>query len=328
MSSPQVYGDISPRTAAYAVAELLKRGHEEMILEKFGQTYPLPTKSTKTAIFRRYEALALATTPLVEGVTPTGTKPTITDVSVTLEQYGDYIPFSDVIMDTHEDPLLKEYGQLLMQQASETVETIRWNVVKAGTNRFFANGSARTDVNTPITLALQRKCTRALKRQRGKHITSVVSSDARFRTEPVEAAFVAVCHSDVENDIRNMEGFIPTKQYGTVSPWANEIGAVEDVRYVRSTLFTAFADGGAATSTMITTTGTNADVYPVIYFARDSYGIVPLKGKNAMSIMIVNPKAAAGDPLGQRGTAGWKMMQNSVILNDLWMVRAEVAATN
>lgn len=328
MTSPQIYGDISPRTAAYAVAELLKRGHEEMILEKFGQTYPLPQKSTKVAIFRRYEALALATTPLTEGVTPTGTKPTITDVSVTLEQYGDYIPFSDVIMDTHEDPLLKEYGGLLMQQASETVETIRWNVVKAGTNEFYANGSQRTDVNTPITLALQRKCTRALKRQRGKHITSVVSSDARFRTEPVEAAFVAVCHSDVENDIRNMEGFIPTKQYGTVSPWANEIGAVEDVRYVRSTLFTAFADGGAATSTMISTTGSNADVYPVIYFARDSYGIVPLKGKNAMSIMIVNPKAAAGDPLGQRGTAGWKMMQNSVILNDLWMVRAEVAATN
>lgn len=328
MSSPQVYGDISPRTAAYAIAEMLKRGDEEMILEKFGQTYVLPLRSSKTAIFRRFEALPLATTPLVEGVTPTGTKPTITDIPVTLEQYGDYIPFSDVIMDTHEDPILKEYSSLLMQQASETVETIRWNVVKAGTNRIFANGSQRTDVNTPITLALQRQATRALKRQRGKHITSIVSSDARFRTEPVEAAFVAVCHSDVENDIRNMEGFIPTKQYGTVSPWANEIGAVEDVRYVRSVLFTPFADAGGAKGTMISTTGTSADVYPVIYFARDCYGIVPLKGKTAMSIMIVNPKPAASDPLGQRGTAGWKMMQNSVILNDLWMVRLEVAATN
>lgn len=328
MSSPQVYGDISPRTAAYAIAEMLKRGDEEMILEKFGQTYVLPQKSSKTAIFRRFEALPLATTPLVEGVTPTGTKPTITDIPVTLEQYGDYIPFSDVILDTHEDPILKEYSGLLMQQAAETVETIRWNVVKAGTNRIFANGTQRTDVNTPISLALQRKATRALKRQRGKHITSIVSSDARFRTEPVEAAFVAICHSDVENDIRNMEGFIPTKQYGTVSPWANEIGAVEDVRYVRSVLFTPFADAGGAKGSMISTTGTSADVYPVIYFARDCYGIVPLKGKNAMSIMVVNPKPAASDPLGQRGTAGWKMMQNSVILNDLWMVRLEVAATN
>lgn len=323
-----VYGDITPRTAAYAVDKMLERAQPSLNMAKFAVVTAVPKGKTKVVKWRRYGRLAATTTPLTEGVTPVQGNIAATDVTANLEQYGQRVQITDVIMDTHEDPLLKEYGGLLMQQASETVETIRWNVVKAGTNEFYANGSQRTDVNTPITLALQRKCTRALKRQRGKHITSVVSSDARFRTEPVEAAFVAVCHSDVENDIRNMEGFIPTKQYGTVSPWANEIGAVEDVRYVRSTLFTAFADGGAATSTMISTTGSNADVYPVIYFARDSYGIVPLKGKNAMSIMIVNPKAAAGDPLGQRGTAGWKMMQNSVILNDLWMVRAEVAATN
>ena len=328
MTSPQVYGDISPRTAAYAIADLLKRGDEEMILEKFGQTYVLPTKSSKTAIFRRYEALALATTPLVEGVTPSGTKPTITDVPVALEQYGDYIPYSDVIMDTHEDPVLKEYGALCMQQFTETVETLRWGVLKGGTNVVYANGSARTDVNTPISLTVQRKATRALKRQRGKHITSIVSSDARFRTEPVEAAFVAIAHSDIENDVRSMPGFIPTKQYGTVSPWANEIGAVEDVRYVRSVLFTPFADAGGAKGAMISTTGTSADVYPVIFLSKDAYGIVPLKGKSAMSLMVVNPKAAPGDPLGQRGTIGWKMMQNSVILNDLWLVRVEVAATN
>lgn len=326
MASPQIYGDISPRTAAKAMVPLLVRGHEEMILEKFGQTYVMPTKSTKVAIFRRFEALALATTPLVEGVTPSGTKPTISDVSATLEQYGDYIPYSDVIMDTHEDPLLQEYGALCMQQAAETVETIRYNVLKAGTNVVYANGTVRTDVNTVITLAVQRQATRALKRQRGKHITSVVASNANFRTEPVEAAFYAICHSDVENDIRNMEGFIPTKQYGTVTPWANEIGAVEDTRYIRSVLFTSFAGGGAASTTMVNTASV-ADVYPVLYFAKDAYGIVPLKGSNAMSLMVVNPKPASGDPLAQRGTVGWKMMQTSVILNDLWLVRAEVAAT-
>jgi N4-gp56 family major capsid protein len=328
MVSPQVYGDISPRTAAYAVAQMLKRGAEELILEKFGQAYPIPTKSTTVAKFRRYNALALATTPLQEGVTPTGKKLTVTDVTATLAQYGDWVPYSDIIEDTHEDPYLQQLTEVLMQQASETVETIRWNVIKAGTNVFYANGTVRTDVNTPISLTSQRKVTRALKRQRGKHLTSIVASDARFRTEPVEAAFIAICHSDVENDVRNMEGFVNTKQYGTVTPWANEIGAVEDVRYIRSVLFTPFADAGAATSTMVSTTGTVSDVYPVIYIAKDSYGIVPLKGKAAMSIMVVNPKPVHGDPLGQRGSAGWKTMQTSVILNDLWIGRLEVAATN
>ncbi|MHB8388048.1 MAG: N4-gp56 family major capsid protein [Acidobacteriaceae bacterium] len=326
--SIQVYGDITPRTAAYAVFPLLKRGSEELVLEKFGQTYVVPDNKTKIAKFRRYELLPLATTPLVEGVTPAGTKPTITDYTATLVQYGDFIGFSDVIMDTHEDPLLKEYGALCMQQWNETIETIRYNAIKGGTNVGYANGSARTNVNTPITLAAQRTATRALKRQRGKHITNIVASDGRFRTEPVEASFIGICHSDVENDIRNMQGFIPTKQYGTTSPWPNEIGAVEDVRYIRSTLFTPFADAGAAKGAMVSTTGTDADVYPVIYIAENFYGIVPLKGKAAVTLMVVNPKPIAGDPLAQRGTVGWKTMQTALILNDLWGYRLEVAATN
>ena len=330
MTDVQVFGDISPRTAAYAVFPLLKRGNEEMILEKLGQTYVLPTGKTLTATFRRYNALPLATTPLQEGVTPAGTKPTKTDVTVTLYQYGDFVPHSDVIMDTHEDPLLQVYSELCMQQWTETIETVRWNVVKAGTNVGYANG-ARSTVNTPITLAAQRTATRALKRQRAKHITSIVASNGNFRTEPVEAAFFAVCHSDVENDIRNMQGFIPTKQYGSgQTAMPNEIGSVEDVRYIRSTLFTPFPGSsgvtGGATTTMVNTGGF-ADVYPVIYFAKDAYGIVPLKGKAAISLMVVNPKAVSGDPLGQRGSVGWKTMQGSVILNDLWMYRLEVAAT-
>ena len=327
-TSPQVYGDISPRTAAYAVAPLLKRHNEEMVLEKFGQTFVLPTKSTIVAKFRRYEALALATTALVEGVTPSGTKPTITDVTATLAEYGDFIPYSGFMLDTHEDPILKEYGSLCVQQAAETVETIRYNVVKAGTNVGFANGTVRTDVNTPITLAAQRTATATLLRQRGKYITSIVSSDARFSKESVEAAFVAVVHSDVTNDIRNMDGFIPTKNYANASPWANEIGTVEDVRYVRSTLFTPFADAGGAKGAMRSTSGTSADVYPVLYFGMDAYGIVPLKGSNALALIAHNPgSSGTADPLNQRGTLGWKTAQTSVILNDLWLYRLEVAVT-
>ena len=74
-------------------------------------------------------------------------------------------------------------------------------------------------------------------------------------------------------------------------------------------------------------TGGYADVYPVIYFAQDAYGIVPLKGKAAISLLVVNAKPASGDALGQRGSVGWKTMQGSVILNDLWMYRLEAAAT-
>lgn len=327
-NSSTVYGDISPRTAAYAVAELLKRGMPFLVLEKFGQTFVMPNKSTKVAKFRRYNALAWANVPLQEGVTPAGKKASVTDVTATLDQYGDYMSFSDVIEDTHEDPFLMAITEVLGEQAAQTIEKVRYDIVKAGTNVFYSNGSSRTDVNTPMTLAIQRKATRALKRQNGEHITSVVASTPQFRTEPVEAAYIGLCHPDLENDIRNITGFIPTKQYGTVTPWQNEIGAVEDVRYLRSTIFQSFPDAGAATSTMVSTTGSVSDVYPLLIIAKNSYAIVPLKGKDSLTIMVVNPKPANGDPLGQRGTAGWKTMQTAVILNDAWLVRVECAATN
>jgi N4-gp56 family major capsid protein len=54
---------------------------------------------------------------------------------------------------------------------------------------------------------------------------------------------------------------------------------------------------------------------------------VPLKGKSSMTPMVVNPKPASGDPLAQRGSVGWKLWTATVILQDLFMARLEVAAT-
>lgn len=326
-STPTTYGDITPRTAAYAVKQLLKRGLPYLCLERFGQTYPLPTRSTKVAKFRRYEALAVATTPLTEGVTPDAHQLTVTDYTATLAQYGDRIQISDVIEDTHEDPVLQQAMEILGEQSAQTIETIRYNVIKAGTNVFYANGAARNAVNTPITLALQRSVTRALKAQKARKITKVTKSTPDFGTEAVAASFIGLVHSDCESDIRNMTGFVPAEKYGTMTPWENEIGKVEDVRYVYSTIFAPFADAGGAKGAMLSTTGVNADVYPIIYLGADAYGIVPLKGKNAVTPMIVNPKPSDSDPLGQRGHASWKAYQAAVILNDLWMARLEVAAT-
>jgi N4-gp56 family major capsid protein len=106
-----------------------------------------------------------------------------------------------------------------------------------------------------------------------------------------------------------------------------EIGSVEDVRYIRSTVFEAYEDAGGTKGAMLSTTGTDADVYPILFLARDAYGIVPLRGKDSVEVMVVQPKATNTDPLAQRGTIGWKVWNATVILQDAFMVRAEVAAT-
>ena len=322
-----VYGDISPRTAAYAEKELLKRGLPFLVLEKFGQAKPLPENSTKVMKFRRYNALPNTPQALTEGVTPTGQNLTVTDVTATLTQYGDKVTITDVILDTHEDQTLNEAVNLLGEQAAQMIEKMRFGVIKAGTNVLYANGSARNAVNTAISITLQRRAVRALKRQNARFITSIVRSTPSYGTENVAPGFVALIHPDLEADVRGLTGFVPAEKYGSMTPWENELGKCEDVRYVSSTIFEPWADAGGAKGAMLSTTGTSADVYPVLFVARDSYAIVALKGMFALTPMVVNPKPSDSDPLAQRGHVAWKAMQTCVILNDAWLVRAECAAT-
>lgn len=321
------YGDISPRTAAYAEKELLKRGLPYLVLEKFGQAKALPEHSTKVIKFRRYNALPNTPTALTEGVTPTGQTLAVTDVTATLAQYGDKVTITDVILDTHEDATLNESVALLGEQAAQMIEKMRFGVLKAGTNVLYGNGSARTDVNTAVSISLQRRAVRALKRQNARFITTIVRSTPSFGTENVAPGFVALIHPDLEADVRGLTGFVPAEKYGTMTPWENELGKCEDVRYVSSTIFAPFADAGGAKGLMLSTTGTSADVYPILYVARDAYGIVALKGMFAVTPMVVNPKPSDSDPLAQRGHVAWKAMQTCTILNDAWLVRAEVGAT-
>lgn len=354
MATPTVYGDISPRTAAYAIKDMLKRGMPYMAIEKFGQMYPLPTNSSKVAKFRRYFLtgttgaagdgtgdyyIPLATTPLVEGVTPAGNTLANHDVTVEIAQYGDFITITDVIQDTHEDPVLQQATEVLGEQAAMTIETLRFNVLKAGANAFYAGDTAttpgatvtaRADVAGAIDRSLQRKITTSLTRQNARPITQALRSSPDYSMQAVEAAFVALVHPDLESDIRDMDGFIPTKQYGSVSPWENEIGTVERVRYLSSTIFESWKAAGSDVTTypgFISDDGVNNDVYPIIFLARDAFGMVPLKGKTALTPMVVNPSPSISDPLAQRGTVGWKAYSATTILNDAWMVRAEVLAS-
>ena len=64
-------GALSTMLNAHAIFQFLVRALPYLVLEKFGQAYPLPERSTKQIKFRRYEALSATPTKLTEGVTPT-----------------------------------------------------------------------------------------------------------------------------------------------------------------------------------------------------------------------------------------------------------------
>ncbi len=324
------YGIINQRTAAWAATQMLKHAEPVLVLSKFGMTKEMPRNTADTVKFRRPVPFSAATVPLLEGVTPTAQRMAYEDVQVQLKQYGRPIEITDVVQDLAEDPVLSDASMLAGEQAGLTLEMIIYGAVKAGTNVFYTNGTARSSVNTAMTLNKQRAVTRALKAQKAKKMRNILGSSPNFGTKAIEASYIAVAHTDIEADLRGLAGFVPVAEYGQRSPVApDEIGSCEDVRYVLSPELNSFADGGGTKGSMVSTSGTSADVYPIMYIGRDSYGLVPLKGKRAITPMVLNPGTPSkSDPLGQRGFVSWKAFFASLILNENWLARLETAVTD
>jgi N4-gp56 family major capsid protein len=320
---------ISQRTNVYAERQMLKHAGPVMVLDKFGLTKRMPKNKSTIIKFRRPVVFTASTVPLQEGITPTARAFSYEDVSASLKQYGEVVECSDVIEDTHEDPVLRDMAEISGENIGRTIEALNYGVLKAGTNVFYSNGTARTAVNGIITLAKQRAITRALKAQKSMKITKMLSGSPDYNTNPIEASYIGVAHTDLEADIRGMVGFTPVALYGQRSALCpEEIGSVEDVRYILSADLDSWADVGGSAGSMKSTTGTSADVYPVIYFGKEAYGCVALKGQGAVSPSIIPVgQKTKDDPLGQRGYVGWKTWHVCKILNELWMARLEVAVT-
>ena len=325
---------ISQRTNVYAEKQMLRWAKPIMVLEKLGLAKQMPKNKSDTIKFRRPRVFAAVNIPLVEGVTPSAVAFSYEDVAVSMKQYGMVVEITDKIEDLHEDPVLNDATIQCGENIGRTIEALNYAVVRAGTSVFYTNGTQRTDVNTPISLNKLRAAVRYLKSQKAMKITKILSGSSDFATRPVEAAFVAVCHTDVESDVRNLAGFTPVAEYGQRSPISeNEFGTVEEIRFITSSDLTPFADAGGAkagaSGTMVSTTGTSADVYPIIIFGQDAWGLIALRGQGAVSpsIIPVNQKTK-DDPLGQRGYVGWKTWHAALILNQTWMTRIESAATN
>ena len=327
-----VYGDITPRTAAYAVDKMLERAQPQLNMAKFAVLTAVPKGKTKVVKWRRYGRLAPSTTPLSEGVTPSAGNITSTDVTATLDQYGQRVQITDVIMDTHEDPVLNELSQSLGETAGQTAEMIIYNVIKAGTQVQYSNGSARNTLNTPLSANVSRKAIRQLKAQDARPLTSMLNATDGVGTLPIPPCYVCYVHPNVEMDLQNTTnfpaGFVRIQNYGTFKPLCeSEIGSFENIRFVSSTLYTALANAGSAIlSGMLG--GANTDVYQSVVVGKESYASVNLAASGSgLTPIVVNPKPSDSDPMGQRGHVAFKMYAAAAILNDAWMTRIEHCVT-
>jgi N4-gp56 family major capsid protein len=306
---------------------LLVRALPYLAHDKFGQRRPLPKNNSKVIKFRKYASLSAATTALTEGTTPTGSQLSVTDITATIAQYGDYVTLTDMVTLVNVESPLVEAAEVLGEQAGDTLDQVYRDVLVAGTSVIYANGkTARNQVVDLISTTDLDKAIRLLKNNNSKMHTSIIKAGTGIGTQPIRSAYFAIVHPDVEYTLEGLSGFISVDKYASQGPVVEgEIGAYKNIRFVASTNAKIWTGAGATSSSVKNTAG-SADVYATLIFAKDAYGITELRGEGLRNIVKTLGSAGSADPLDQRCTSGWKATTVCKILNDSFMVRIESAA--
>ena len=131
--------------------------------------------------------------------------------------------------------------------------------------------------------------------------------------------------------MRDLAGFVHVSEYGQRKVVnENEIGSVENFRFITSPELAPYTDSGALTgSTGLYSSGTKVDVYPFIICGEDAWGQLALRGDNAMDPTWIPPgEKSKSDPLGQRGFVGAKFYFACKILNEGWLAVIEAGVSD
>ncbi len=279
---------------------LLREAKPNLVHNQFGQKRNIPKNGGKTIEFRKFSSLPKAKTALTEGVTPDGQSLTVTAITATIGQYGDYVRITDMLDLTAIDPILTETGKLLGNQSGETLDSLTADILNAGTNVQYSGGkTARAQLAEGDVLTVDdiKKAVRTLKRNKAKKING---------------SYVAIIHPDAAYDLTNDPKWEAVKEYDPKDWYNGEIGRIHGVRFVETTEAVRFGSG-------------DGEVFSTLVLGADAYGITNIEGGGLEN--IVKPFGSGDDPLNQRATSGWKATHVAKILNDLYMVRIESKAT-
>src|SRR3990167_8132447 len=211
----------------------------------------LPFGATSTNVNTQNRPAATVAAHIIqEGVTPAADQLTPVDVSVTQQQYGCLYSYTDKAAELYEDDIPEEMKIQCGERMGLVREMVRYGVMKACTNVIYSGGTTRLTVDEAITLKVLRRMARILKLNHSKKKRRILAPSANYDTSAIEAAYIVICSTDAEPDIRDLPGFTQVAKYGQRQPISeDEIGSCEEFRFLTSPELTAYASAGAAVGT-------------------------------------------------------------------------------
>lgn len=296
---------VDPEVQIYFDNVLLDRHQPFFVYGYFAQERRIPQKNSKTAIFRRFDNLADALTPLSEGVTPAAEAVTKFDVTAVVSQYGKVVELTDDVVILVQDQTANEVADMLAQNQASTYDILIRNMLVATAVQIDClnglNGNAITEITvTDLELAVDY-----LLGNNGRKMAPNIEGVNAFGTNPVWAAYWMIVSTDLRSNIKLLGNFTPTSAYPRQqSVLEAELGSLDEVRVVMTTQ--AFKSAAAA------------PVYSNLMFAANGYGRITIDDQSME--MIIKPLGAGQDPLNQRQTMGWKGRFGATLLDDSWVI--------
>lgn len=293
---------------------LIDEASAKLVHDQFGQKKPIPKGSGKTIEFRKFSPLEKADKPLTEGVTPSGNSLTVTAVTATVAQYGDYIVQSDVLELTSLDNTILEATKLLGNQAGLTLDTVTRNVLQGGTNVTYCPKIAADGTETAVNSrsALDASC------QLTVDVVMQVATKLKAQNAPtIDGKYVAIIHPYVAYDLMRDKEWIDAHKYANpTNLYEGEIGEIAGVRFVQSTEAKIYAGADDSCPNGLA-------VFGSLFFGAGAYGVTEITGGGLETIVKQKGSAGTADPLDQRSSVGWKAIKTAEILVENYMVRVE-----
>jgi len=277
--------------------------------------------------------------------------PTYSSVTATAAKYGNAIQVTEEVdlfnVNTKAARLMDTIGA----NAGESLNTIakaEYDNAAAANTRFANNaagGAANTsNVASKIATTDLQFAVNKLNVNAAMPFTPMATGSRNIGTNPIRASYYGICHVDVEEDVRNITGFVPVETYGGYTETMPfEFGHVNGIRWASTQVATIQLSAGKKTATGFRgSSNILNDVYSTYVYGREAIGTVGLGNMHASnSYEMYNPKyppavevifkpvgsAGAGDPYNEIASLAWKSWFVAKILNSNWLIKIKNLAS-
>lgn len=252
-------------------------------------------------------------TAATEGVTPTPTTFTMTEVNVTLDQKVITTVMSDVLIEDAPVDVVMAAADELGEKMAKVEDQYIQDQIDGGSNVIYAgNATSRTTIDAADNVD-------------GADLAKAFAYLSANSAPTFGGRYIGIFHPLVLHDIKTdtaTGGWLDANKYDRPEMiFKGEVGELQGIRVISSAYIAPYvdaSDGAGSTGTV--------DVYPSFVFGKDSYGVVN-SADQGIKTYVRMPEASDSDPAAQRGSVSTKLRIGATIIRGEGLYRIEGSAS-